>query len=292
MAASITDVKKRRLGAQDISFDYDGTGAIDSVPRSDGKARQVSRVNAKHIPSLIQVRDKIRIGTAAAKSNGLNVHEVLLQIFDDLLLIGQPDDVTVEESAGELRIKDDGVTAAKLKSDMANDAVRAVTTDHIRDLAVTTAKIADLAVTAAKLESDASSDANRAVSTNHIKDLAITLAKMAVNSVDNDKVVDKTIAAGKLNMDGNAVSESTPVVYPVKVGKHHITTNTTTAALAIDGAQLEGVVDDYYVIATPDNSFNGILMGAKMTLINQISYKFNVASGSGFITYLIFKQTV
>jgi len=175
---------------------------------------------------------------------------------------------------------------------MANDAVRAVTTDRIRDLAVTTAKITDLAVTAAKLESDASSDANRAVSTNHIKDLAITLAKMAVNSVDNDKVVDKTIAAGKLNMDGNAVSESTPVVYPVKVGKHHITTNTTTAALAIDGATLEGDIDDYYVIATPDTSFNGVLMGAEMTLIDQISYKFNAVSGNGFITYLIFKQTV
>src|SRR5689334_12545813 len=42
---------------------------------------------------------------------------------------------------------------------------------------VPTAKINDNSVTSAKLQSDATVDANRAVTTNHIKDGAVTLSK-------------------------------------------------------------------------------------------------------------------
>ncbi len=49
----------------------------------------------------------------------------------------------------------------------------------ISNLAVTSAKIAADAVTGAKLQSDAAIDANRAVNTNHIRDLAVTNAKIA-----------------------------------------------------------------------------------------------------------------
>jgi hypothetical protein len=49
----------------------------------------------------------------------------------------------------------------------------------ISNLAVTSAKIAPDAVTGAKLQSDAAVDANRAVNTNHIRDLAVTNAKIA-----------------------------------------------------------------------------------------------------------------
>jgi len=86
------------------------------------------------------------------------------------------------------KLADDAVTADKLRDDAATDANRAVTTNHIRDLAVSTGKLADNAVTDAKLSSDASVDANRAVNTNHIKDNAVTTAKIANNAVTNAKL--------------------------------------------------------------------------------------------------------
>ncbi len=49
----------------------------------------------------------------------------------------------------------------------------------ISNLAVTSTKIAADAVTSAKLQSDPTVDANRAVNTNHIRDLAVTNAKIA-----------------------------------------------------------------------------------------------------------------
>ncbi len=55
----------------------------------------------------------------------------------------------------------------------------AVATASIQASAVTTAKIADDAVTADKLRDDASVDANRAVTTDHIRDYAITLPKLS-----------------------------------------------------------------------------------------------------------------
>ena len=54
-----------------------------------------------------------------------------------------------------------------------------VGTAEIADLAITTAKIADDAVDAAKLKDDGAVDANRAVTTNHIRDAAVTDAKVA-----------------------------------------------------------------------------------------------------------------
>ena len=59
-----------------------------------------------------------------------------------------PDDVTIEESGGSLRIKDDGVTTNKLPN-------LAVTTEKLNTNAVTTGKLADNAVNANKLANDA-----------------------------------------------------------------------------------------------------------------------------------------
>jgi hypothetical protein len=91
-------------------------------------------------------------------------------------------------SIGTSQLADDAVTADKLRDDAVTDGNRAVTTDHIRDVAVTTAKIADDAVTAGKLRDDPSTDANRAVTTNHIRDGAIVNAKIANNTVALDRL--------------------------------------------------------------------------------------------------------
>lgn len=50
------------------------------------------------------------------------------------------------------RIEDDAVTAAKLRDSATVDGDRAVTTDHVRDLAVTLAKLAAASVSGAKLK--------------------------------------------------------------------------------------------------------------------------------------------
>jgi hypothetical protein len=238
------------------------------------------------------MRDKVRIGSAANKSEALNIHDALLQLFADLLLIGAPDNTTVEHNAGLLRVKDNGIDNNKLKSDVSEDANRAVTTDHIRDLAVTLAKIADNAVDAAKLKSDAFTDGNRAVTTDHIRDLAVTTAKIAALAVTNAKIADKVIAAGKLNLDGGGNSESVPVCYPVRVGKH---TGITTGATHVKSiSALPGDVADYYVLAVPANTaFNKAMFSAELTALNEITYTFDATlSAGGDVHYFVFKDTV
>ncbi len=64
---------------------------------------------------------------------------------------------------GEAQILNNSVTSGKLRSDAGIDANRAVTTDHIRDGAVTAAKIGNLAV-----------------DTNKIANNAVTISKMAL----------------------------------------------------------------------------------------------------------------
>jgi len=61
------------------------------------------------------------------------------------------DDSTLTVSGGKLKVKDNGVGSTQLKSDASTDSNRAVQTNHIRDDAVTLAKIADDAVGADQL---------------------------------------------------------------------------------------------------------------------------------------------
>jgi hypothetical protein len=76
-------------------------------------------------------------------------------VNDAEFTIDATDNSTLEvHSAGYLKVRDDGIQAQHLKSDPddANDAQRAVTTNHIRNANVTTAKIADDNVTFAKIQ--------------------------------------------------------------------------------------------------------------------------------------------
>lgn len=91
-----------------------------------------------------------------------------------------------------VHLQANSVTSAKLLSDVATDANRAVTSDHIKDVAVTTAKIAGNAVTSAKLLSDASVNANRAVESNHIKDSQVITRTIADDNVTYAKIQNVT----------------------------------------------------------------------------------------------------
>tara|TARA_R100001086_G_scaffold200856_1_gene117058 strand:+ start:6976 stop:8349 length:1374 start_codon:yes stop_codon:yes gene_type:complete len=76
-----------------------------------------------------------------------------------------------------------------------------VVTASIQDDAVTQAKIADDAVGADQLQDDASVDANRAVTTNHIRNQAITGEKLA-SSVADDSTLELSGSSLRIKDDG------------------------------------------------------------------------------------------
>ena len=61
---------------------------------------------------------------------------------------------------------------------------------HLQDNSVDTAEIKTNAVTHSELKDDASTDSNRAVTTNHIRDNAITMAKLGSGALPTDITVD------------------------------------------------------------------------------------------------------
>jgi hypothetical protein len=85
----------------------------------------------------------------------------------------------VATPGGTFTIGADTITSTELRDDASVDANRAVTTNHVRDGAIVTVKLANNAVDGTKLSSSASVDTSRAVSTDHIKDNAVTQAKLA-----------------------------------------------------------------------------------------------------------------
>lgn len=62
------------------------------------------------------------------------------------------DNATLTVSGGKLKVKDNGIGSTQLASDAATDANRAVETNHIKDLQVTTAKLAADSVQFAKMQ--------------------------------------------------------------------------------------------------------------------------------------------
>jgi hypothetical protein len=103
------------------------------------------------------------------------------------------DNSTLEvHSSGYLKVKDNGIQSSQLKSDASTDSNRAVTTDHIRDGAVTKAKIANLAVDTAQIADD-----------------AVTAAKLSNTGVAAAQYTNATInvdAQGRITSASNGVA--------------------------------------------------------------------------------------
>lgn len=95
-----------------------------------------------------------------------------------------PDNSTIEINSDAVRIKDLGVTTAKL-------ADSAVTTAKIADSNVTTAKINDLAVTTGKIN-------DLAVTTGKIADSGVTTGKIADSNVTTLKIADANVTFAKI----------------------------------------------------------------------------------------------
>lgn len=86
-----------------------------------------------------------------------------------------------------------------------------VSTTDLADLSVTTVKLANDAVTASKLADDVSVDANRAVTTDHIRDSAITAAKIAV-AVAGNGLTGGGGSALAVNVDNSTIEVSSDTV--------------------------------------------------------------------------------
>jgi hypothetical protein len=81
------------------------------------------------------------------------------------------------------------VSGTMLKQHASDDSARAIATNHIKDGAVTVAKIGDNAVTSAKLQSSASDNSQRAVGNDHIQNTSVNLAKLAQSSANSGDTV-------------------------------------------------------------------------------------------------------
>lgn len=159
--------KKNKLGVQDLLFDKVGTGASTSVEKSDGNSRLVDHLNAGKLPTTTVTRAKKRASnaTSAATDVGGSIDE----LYDDTNSIGVPDDDTLENSTGTLRIKANGVDTNEVKAE-------AITTTEIKDATIATGDIALLAIDDTLLKADS-------VLTVKIIDLAVTTAKIALLAI-------------------------------------------------------------------------------------------------------------
>lgn len=109
-------------------------------------------------------------------------------------------------------IANNAVTGAKLLSDATDDNLRAVNTNHLKDVAVTNAKIANGAVDANKLATDAVTTAkilDNAVTTSKIADGNVTLAKLPTTTAGRIIIGQNAAPPSYIAMNGDATIDAT-----------------------------------------------------------------------------------
>jgi hypothetical protein len=161
--------------------------------------------------SVIQVQDEFQSGDNVTASS-------LNDLVNDASFVnGAVDNSTLQvASAGHLKVKDNGILSNHLKSDATNDSVRAVTTNHIRNDAVTNAKIADLAVDTDQIAADAVTYAkiqnvsatNRVLGRDssgagNVEEISPSALRTMIN-VENGATADQTASEIKTAYESNA----------------------------------------------------------------------------------------
>jgi len=175
-------------------FSYTGAGAVGVALSASvagaGLGFTLGVLDVKATGALAIKNDFVAISSSIAGS-GLGF--VASALGDVSILSVNVDASSIEIDSDSLRVKDSGVTTAKI-------ADSAVTEAKLGASAVATAKIADSAVTEAKLGASA-------VATAKIADLAVTNAKLA-GSIENAKLVNSsvTVTAGSGLSGGGSVS--------------------------------------------------------------------------------------
>ena len=146
----------------------------------DGVIQKPNSGSSQPSEGFVLVGNDIIFG--AAPANGASL---FVTVIGSTVGIGTPSNNTVTTailqngSVTTAKIVDANVTTAKLTNG-------AVTEDKIGSLAVVSTKLAPDAVTDAKLSDHVSNNSLRAVGTNHIKDEAVTLAKLEHGTSSNN----------------------------------------------------------------------------------------------------------
>jgi hypothetical protein len=193
------------------------------------------------------------------------------------------DNSTLEINTDAVRIKDSGVTAAKI-------AAGAVGTTQLANTSVTDAKLASDSVTTAKiLDSNVTSGklATDSVTTAKIAALAVTDAKLASDSVTTAKIVALAVTDTKLAADSVITAKiANLAVTDTKLAADSVTTakilnsNVTTAKIAdanVTTAKIaDSAVTEVKRSRTVDSSFL-----ANDTIVSDINL---VTAGAGGIT--------
>jgi len=185
---AITDVRKEKLGRQDLLLDEAGINQTSSVTVSNEGARTVNHINASDLYILAATRLLSYADQTTVTSKGhIEVNAVLAQLLAHAVLTGLPDTTTffdIAGSGGSLTIKDAAISAAKLATD-----------------SVTTIKITDANVTASKLAADA-------VDGTKLADNAIDSEHYTDGSIDNEHYSDDSLGINELNLDNTGLTLS------------------------------------------------------------------------------------
>lgn len=190
---AITTIIKRLLGVEDVNWDSDGSDSRFPVETSTGGTRSVKRVNSSDIPSTTAAREKKRIGSSTPTTGGKDVDGHLQEVYDDLNKIGEPDNATLQNSDGSLKVKAGGIGPDQI----ANDAV---VTDKILNVNVTTEKIALLAVETGLI-------ADNAVTSGKILNGAVGEDELATDAVITAKIKDEEVTGAKLNLSDGPIKQ-------------------------------------------------------------------------------------
>jgi hypothetical protein len=158
---------------------------------SDGSILYSSDLNAEfnNIVNTVNSLDNANLASNAnispAKLNPIIAGDALGVNSTTSALEVKTDGSTMETSGDAIRVKDVGITTAKL-------ALSSVTTQIIADSSVTTAKLAAGAVTGAVI-------ADGSITTAKLADANVTTAKLALNSVTTQLIADSSITHAKLS---------------------------------------------------------------------------------------------
>jgi hypothetical protein len=162
-----------------------------------------------------------------------------------------------------------------IANDAAIDGVKLSTTSP-----VPTDRIADDAVTDAKLRDDAATDANRAVTTNHIRDAAVTAAKLGalalilakVKTANFDWAPGGSLAGGAANSITTAITTAAGLPIAVQVQRAGAPTNPT---LAVDAGtvslqltlHLNTSTNTYYLVVYNTSGLPCALAGVTFRMV-------------------------
>lgn len=125
-----------------------------------------------------------------------------------------------------------------------------VGTVSLQDLSVTTPKVANDAIDADKLKDSADTDADRAVTTNHVRDGAITAPKLGANSVTGAKLNSDVVDDSTLQYSSSQISIKDGGVTQAKMATRTTTTDGTDPGSG--GVSISSVNASYENTTTSD----------------------------------------